>query len=87
LKNPFSGRALPRLFKAHQLKDISMELVGIALRYVDIREMLCASEQAALASCAISRAELERWRGSLVQSEARGGIHAHVIMLLVVAHK
>ena len=85
--NPFSGRILPRLFRASGLQNVEVDLIGIAIDYFALLELITPTERTALMTGAITSAEWRRWRLSLERTHTQGGHQSHMLMVVVSARR
>ena len=86
-RNPFAGRILPRLFRSSGLENVEVDLIGIAIDYFGLLELIAPSERMAIVSGAITPAEWRRWRRSLERTHVRGEHQSHVLIVLASARR
>lgn len=90
LPNGYAGRQLFRLFAAHGLADISVELHPLLTRdYGFARQagVLDQVESEALAAGEVTEDELGRWRADLEKADAEGLFFGAVMQVLIAGRK
>jgi hypothetical protein len=90
MNNPYSGRALHRMFRSQGLQDISIEVWPVTLTdYALARRMgrLDQIEQEALAAGVIDEEESRRWQTSLRRAASMDGFLSSTNGITVAGRK
>jgi ubiquinone/menaquinone biosynthesis C-methylase UbiE len=86
-RNGYAGRRLFRMFVRQGMREVTVEEWVHRLDYPALQFLLAATEQVALASGAVSPAELFRWRTDLAQAAASGTFFAQLVIVQVAGRK